>query len=114
MEINGKPVFMKNPQDSLKAGIGVIHQEFNLVPSLTASGSIFLGQEPDRFSFIPHSEERQKARQLFQRIGVEVDPQSCCGDLSAEQQVVEIASLVSKCTDFGDGRTNSRSYSAGS
>ena len=97
MEINGKPVFMKNPQDSLKAGIGVIHQEFNLVPSLTASENIFLGQEPDRFSFIPHSEERQKARQLFQRIGVEVDPQSHCGDLSvAEQQVVEIAKALSQ------------------
>ena len=97
MEINGKPVFMKNPQDSLNAGIGVIHQEFNLVPSLTASENIFLGQEPGRFSFIPHSEERQKARQLFQRIGVEVDPQSCCGDLSvAEQQVVEIAKALSQ------------------
>ena len=68
-----------------------------MVPSLTASENIFLGQEPDRLSFIPHSEERQKARQLFERIGVDVDPQSLCGDLSvAEQQVVEIAKALSQ------------------
>ena len=101
MEINGQHVFIKTPQESLCAGIGVIHQEFNLVPSLTASENIFLGQEPSRLSFIPHSEERQKARQLFQRIGVEVDPQSRCGDLSvAEQQVVEIAKALSQNTRF--------------
>lgn len=97
MEINGQPVLMKNPQDSLCAGIGVIHQEFNLVPSLTASENIFLGQEPGRLSFIPHTEERQKAKQLFERIGVDVDPQSRCDDLSvAEQQVVEIAKALSQ------------------
>ena len=48
-------------------------------------------------SFIPHKEERQKAKKLFERIGVDVDPQSRCGDLSvAEQQVVEIAKALSQ------------------
>ena len=66
-----------------------------MVPGLTAS--IFLGQEPDRVSFIPRSEEKAKALKLFERIGVAIDPDKLCRDLSvAEQQVVEIAKALSQ------------------
>ena len=61
MEIEGYSDPIDTPQDSLKAGIGIIYQEFNLVPGLTARENIFLGQEPSRLSFIPRSEEKEKA-----------------------------------------------------
>jgi ribose transport system ATP-binding protein len=97
MEIEGRSDPIHSPQDSLKAGIGIIYQEFNLVPALTASENIFLGQEPSRLSFIPRSEERQKTLKLFDRIGAEIDPGKLCGQLSvAEQQVVEIAKALSQ------------------
>jgi len=97
MEIEGHPDPIDTPQDSLEAGIGIIYQEFNLVPGLTARENIFLGQEPSRLSFIPRSEEKEKTLNLFERIGVEIDPGKLCSQLSvAEQQVVEIAKALSQ------------------
>ena len=60
IEIDGRIARIETPQDSLRAGIGMIYQEFNLVPGLTARENIFLGQEPSRFGFVPRSEERKK------------------------------------------------------
>ena len=97
LEIEGRSDPIDTPQDSLKAGVGIIYQEFNLVPGLTARENIFLGQEPSRLSFIPRSEEKEKALKLFERIGVEIDPDKLCSQLSvAEQQVVEIAKALSQ------------------
>lgn len=97
IEIDGSRVLIGSPQDSLKAGIGIIYQEFNLVPELTAWENIFLGQEPRRVSFIPRNAERRKAGELFKRVGVEIDPDKLCRELSvAEQQVVEIAKALSQ------------------
>ncbi len=97
IEIDGRIARIETPQDSLRAGIGMIYQEFNLVHGLTARENIFLGQEPSRFGFVPRSEEREKALKLFERIGVEIDPEKPCGELSvAEQQVVEIAKALSQ------------------
>jgi ribose transport system ATP-binding protein len=97
IEIEGHSDPIDTPQDSLKAGIGIIYQEFNLVPGLTAMENVFLGQEPSRLSFIPRSEEKEKALKLFERIGVEIDPGKLSSQLSvAEQQVVEIAKALSQ------------------
>ena len=97
IEIDGQSVRIETPPDSLRAGIGIIYQEFNLVPGLSARENIFLGQEPGRVSFIPRSDEKRKSLELFERIGVEIDPDKLCGDLSvAEQQVVEIAKALSQ------------------
>jgi ribose transport system ATP-binding protein len=97
IEIDGQSVRIETPQDSLQAGIGIIYQEFNLVPGLSARENIFLGQEPGRVSFIPRTEEHRKALELFARIGVEIDPGKLCSELSvAEQQIVEIAKALSQ------------------
>ena len=47
------------------------------MPGLTARENISLGQEPSRVSFIPRQKETDLARKLFQRIGVEIDPDAC-------------------------------------
>jgi ABC-type sugar transport system ATPase subunit len=97
IEIDGQSVRIETPQDSLQAGIGIIYQEFNLVPGLSVRENIFLGQEPGRVSFIPRAEEHRKALELFARIGVEIDPGKLCSELSvAEQQIVEIAKALSQ------------------
>ena len=97
VSIDGQPARIDSPQASQTAGIGIIYQEFNLVPGLTARENISLGQEPSRVSFIPRQKETDLARKLFQRIGVEIDPDALCRDLTvAQQQVVEIAKTLAQ------------------
>ncbi|MCX7415282.1 MAG: ATP-binding cassette domain-containing protein, partial [Planctomycetia bacterium] len=90
--INGRQCRFQSPQDSRKAGVAVIYQEFNLVPSLTVVENIFLGQEVTRAGFVARKQEHQKAKALFARLGMEIDLDAPCGGLStAQQQLVEIA-----------------------
>ena len=90
--INGRQCRFPSPQDSRKAGVAVIYQEFNLVPSLTVVENIFLGQEVTRAGFVARKREHQRAKALFARLGVEIDLDAPCGGLStAQQQLVEIA-----------------------
>ena len=90
--INGRQCRFQSPQDSRKAGVAVIYQEFNLVPSLTVVENIFLGQEVTRAGFVARKQEHQRAKTLFARLGVEIDVDAPCGRLStAQQQLVEIA-----------------------
>ena len=95
ISIAGQEMHFHRPHDSRRAGIAVIYQEFNLVPALTASENIFLGQERSRAGFIYRRDERQRARELFQRLGVTIDLDTPCGRLStAQQQLVEIAKAL--------------------
>ncbi len=97
IEINGNSVQLNNPQSSQAEGIGIIYQEFNLVPGLTARENIFLGQEPSSVCFIPRVQEEEKSRELFARIGVEINPNTLCSELTvAQQQVVEIAKALAQ------------------
>ncbi|MEC7565222.1 MAG: sugar ABC transporter ATP-binding protein [Planctomycetota bacterium] len=95
IRIDGDMVDLTSPTGAQQAGIGIIFQEFNLVPALSARENIFLGQEPSTLSWIKKSDEHAKALELFDRIGVQVDPEALCQDLTvAQQQVVEIAKAL--------------------
>ena len=95
LEIDGRAVVVTHPLAAQRAGVAVIYQEFNLVPAMSARENIFLGQEPARWSFLPAKREREQARQLFARLGVRIDPEALCRDLTvAQQQVVEIAKAL--------------------
>jgi len=96
ISLDGRPVRVPNPLAAQHLGISIIYQEFNLVPQLTARENIFLGRESSRLGFTRTREETARARELFGRIGLQVDPQQRCGDLSvAQQQAVEIAKALS-------------------
>jgi ribose transport system ATP-binding protein len=93
--IDGQTRELRNPIDARHAGIAVMYQEFNLVPSLTAAANIFLGQERTRMGWLRQADEYRRARALFQRIGVEIAPWALCRELTvAQQQVVEIAKAL--------------------
>ncbi|HIG80386.1 MAG TPA: sugar ABC transporter ATP-binding protein, partial [Verrucomicrobiales bacterium] len=97
VEMNGQPINIGRPADAQRAGIAVIYQEFNLVPGLSARENIFLGQENTRAGFIAADEERRRARELFDRLGADIDPETRCAELSvAEQQEVEIAKALAR------------------
>lgn len=97
IEIADNAVEIDSPTDAMRVGIGIIYQEFNLVPALSAWENIFLGRERTLGGFIRRGEERRRAQELFDRIGVRVPIDAPCGLLSvAQQQIVEIAKALSQ------------------
>ena len=94
---NKKQVKFNGPGDSQQAGIGIIHQELNLIPELTIAENIFLGREiTNRFGAIKWSVMFDKAQVLLDRLNVKHKPSQLLGDLSlGEQQMVEIAKALS-------------------
>lgn len=92
IRLAGQEVQFHVPNQARKAGIAVIHQELSLVPGLSASANVFLGQETGRFGFPRQAIERQRTAELFKRLGMEIDPDAPCRTLAlARQQTVEIA-----------------------
>lgn len=94
--INGEQMHFHNYHDATDAGVGIIFQEFSLIPYLTATENIFLGRElTNRLGMLDHASMREKAQALFQRLGVEIDLTVPVDHLSiAEQQFVEIAKAL--------------------
>jgi len=91
----GQPVSLRSPSAAQQAGISIIYQEFNLIPDLTVRENIFLGREQTRGGFVRTAHEQQEARKLFQKLGLSLDPETRCRDLTvAQQQMVEIAKVL--------------------
>jgi ribose transport system ATP-binding protein len=96
LEWNEQIVQFRDTKDSSKAGIQIVHQELNLIPTLSVEDNIFLGQERGR-GFINRSETRRLASELLKKVGAKFLSNAMCGDLSiAEQQLVEIAKALSR------------------
>ena len=94
--IGGSRCDIASPALAQQAGISIIYQEFNLIPDLTVRENIFLGRERTRGGFISAAAEVRQARELFARIGIQLDPETRCRDLTiAQQQIVEIAKALS-------------------
>jgi len=97
LKLDDREIAFRSPLEARAAGIAVIHQEFNLVPGLTATENIFLGQESGRAGFVPHREERRLAAELFRRLGATIDLDAPCSRLTtAQQQLVEIARALAR------------------
>ena len=93
--IDGEPIEIHSASDAQKAGIAVIYQEFNLVPGLTVAENLFLGREVTRFGLVDLAAEKAKAITWLQRIGLDIDPDRLCSDLTvAQQQAVEIVKAL--------------------
>jgi ribose transport system ATP-binding protein len=94
----GERVTFSHPLDAQRAGISVIHQEFNLLPYRSVAQNIFLGREPHRFGLLDDGALRRQVSALLHDLGIEhlVDPAAMVADLSvAQQQMVEIAKAMS-------------------
>jgi ABC-type sugar transport system ATPase subunit len=94
--IEGKPVRIPSPIIAQEAGVSIIYQEFNLIRDLTVRENIFLGREKTRVGLIKSTEEQRATVQLFEKIGIGIDPNARCKDLTiAQQQIVEIVKALS-------------------
>lgn len=93
----GRDVEFSGPGESQAAGIGIIHQELNLIPELSIAENIFLGREKTgAFGRILWSEMYRDADSLLKKLGVRRSSRARVGDLGiGEQQMVEIAKALS-------------------
>ena len=91
--INGAPVTFHSPADSIRLGIGMIHQHFKLVDVMTAKENIIIGQ-PSSF-FTKGRELAQKVKELSDRYGLDIDPNKKVYDMSVgEKQTLEIIKVL--------------------
>ncbi len=95
IEIDGKPVRFRNPRHAQRLGIAMVHQEFALAPDLTVADNLALGREQTRAALIVRGSEKQRARELLKRVGLDINPGRRVSSLSvADQQRVEIAKAL--------------------
>ena len=95
IKLDGREVSFDKPMDSLAAGIAIIYQEFNLVPSLSAAENMFLGMEPADYGVVRQGEQAKRSKEILQRIGARIDPDIRCEELTvAEKQLVEIGKAL--------------------
>ncbi|WP_414470767.1 sugar ABC transporter ATP-binding protein [Microvirga sp. M2] len=98
IRIDGVPVEIPSPRAAQDLGIGIIHQELNLMNDLTAAQNIFIGREPKRAYGLLLDEEalNRNAAAIFERMHLKLDPRVEVGKLTvAKQQMVEIAKALS-------------------
>lgn len=93
----GSPVASFTPDAARRAGVAMIHQEFNLIPHLSIAGNITLGREPHILGWLRRGEERLRARAAHKELGVTTPVSRRVARLSvADQQLVEIAKALSE------------------
>lgn len=109
--IDGKPVCLKSPLDAIEYGIGMVHQHFKLVPSLTVFENIMLGIEKTReikltkFKFksflIDENREREEVKKIIDLYKFELDPNEKVKNISiGAKQRVEILKMLYRNVDI--------------
>ena len=99
LELDGRPLVLKEPRDAIRQGICTVYQELSLVPELSVAENLLMGVLPRRRGLIDWGIARERAREILISIGFDaIDPAAKIRDLTiAKQQMVEIAkALVSK------------------
>lgn len=105
--LEGKAVQIPSPRAAIELGIGMVHQEFTLLPGLTVAENILFGREsllnavgrvfPAVLSLIDKKAGRERAAEALGRLGIEVDPSLYPFTLPVNlQQFVEIARETSR------------------
>ena len=98
IEVDGRAVQIRSTKDARALGIGMIFQEFSLIPTLTVAQNIFLTDEPhDGLGLIDDRESERRARELFATMGETIDPRAKMDDLSTGYwQLTEIAKALAQ------------------
>ncbi|MDE1474480.1 ribose ABC transporter ATP-binding protein RbsA [Xenorhabdus bovienii] len=93
----GKNMVFSGPKSSQEAGIGIIHQELNLIPQLTIAENVFLGREfVNKLGIINWQKMYEEADNLLKRLNICYSSRRLVSELSiGDQQMVEIAKVLS-------------------
>lgn len=93
----GHEVAFARPLDAMRAGISMVHQELNIVPTLDVAENVCLGREPVGLLGLKvhRAAQRARARELLALLGSSIDVDRSAASLSvAEAQFVEIAKCL--------------------
>ena len=106
--IDGQKVEFNTPFDALEAGIGMVHQEFSLIPGFSAKENILLNREPckknivsevfgDRLNTLDYKEMDRRSSAAIEKMGVAIDANMVISDMPVgHKQFTEIARELSK------------------
>ncbi|UCN13750.1 ABC transporter ATP-binding protein [Cellulomonas iranensis] len=96
--LDGAPQRFDGPGDAMRAGIGMVHQHFMLVPVLTVAENVVLGDEDVRGpGWLDMRTARRRVREISERFGFDLDPDALVGDLPVGvQQRVEIVKALAR------------------
>ncbi len=99
--VKGQKTVIKNVDDSHKAGIRVIFQEFNLMPELTVAENLYVSNLPTKGPFVDYATLNKKAEALLSEFGIDIAPETVVKDLSvSKKQMVEVAKALSGDADI--------------
>ncbi|MCZ6673387.1 MAG: sugar ABC transporter ATP-binding protein [Verrucomicrobia bacterium] len=98
VKFHGQPFNPASKQEASVAGINMVLQELNIIPTLTVAENLFLHALPHKRGIITRKVMRQAANQALQRLGLdELDPDQLAGSLGVgQQQLVEIAGALAQ------------------
>ncbi len=102
IRINDQPALIEGPNDAIARGIGMVHQHFMLVPVMTVTENVMLGNETTRNRyFLDPSVVAAKIRKISEQFGLEVNPDAYIKDLPVGiQQRVEIIKVLYRQADI--------------
>jgi ABC-type uncharacterized transport system ATPase subunit len=100
--LNGKPVEFGSAKDAIKAGIGMVHQHFMLIPVMTAAENIVLGAEPtEGHVLLDYGEARKEVGEIARTFGFHIEPDTLIQDMGVgQQQRVEILKALYRRADI--------------
>jgi erythritol transport system ATP-binding protein len=95
--LEGREIHLHSPLDANRLGIGIIYQELNLCANLSVVDNIFLARETTQNGLIASKLQKERARELINRLEQKIDPDELLGNLRlGEQQIVEIAKALAQ------------------
>jgi general nucleoside transport system ATP-binding protein len=99
--INGKQVSIRGPNDAIRQGLGMVHQHFMLVPTLTVAENVMLGTEITNGLLLDERTANSRIRDLSRQYGLDVPPDALIMDLPVGvQQRVEIVKALYRGADM--------------
>src|SRR5579884_3946137 len=98
IEINAAPVRIRSTQEANALGIGMVFQEFSLIPTLTVAQNVFLTREPRTGAgLLNDAESVRRTQALFAEMGEQIDPRQVVAQMSTGYwQLTEIAKALSQ------------------
>jgi simple sugar transport system ATP-binding protein len=94
--VDDEPVTFSGPGDAMRAGIGMVHQHFMLIPVFTVAENVELGHERTRLGFLNRSAARREVKEVSERYGLHVPVDALIQDLpvGVQQRVEIIKALI--------------------
>lgn len=97
IHIDGKPERISSPKAAISKGIGMVHQHFMLIPTLTVTENVILAMDGNRRLFLDKKSVAKRIGELSKRYHLQIDPHAKVEDLTVgQQQRVEILKAIYK------------------